>query len=78
MKWDILFGGYDLDEFLNSEDEVKDLKTAEIDFEDGDPIGIVLGLKDGRVIYISSKEINSDGGRQRLLVTTMEGNKSGK
>jgi hypothetical protein len=74
MKWYSLEETYEMEDFLDEEHEFVDLKSVEVIFEDGEVTGLLVELRDKTLVEITSRAVKSSGRRERLYVSTMEGN----
>ncbi len=69
MRWTTLDDlGETLEDFLDKQDEVKNLKAVEFTFDCDNPTGVLIELKDGSLIFVGSTETDDDGNRNPLYV----------
>jgi hypothetical protein len=72
MRWNFLCGD-SLRGFLNEKDEVKNTKSVEVIFDDGESTGVLVELENGDLIHFCSRETEHDGCRKSLSVSTTKG-----
>ncbi len=70
MRWRIVG---DLEDLLDDDDKVENLRDVEITFEEGRPTEAMIILKNGNMIAFNSRHVDVDGNREELCVTTTEG-----
>lgn len=70
MKWYLADVQDDLEEFLCRGENLKNVKDVEIVFDDGIPTGVLVELTDGVLLHFCSRDVNPDGTRERLNVST--------
>lgn len=75
MRWDTCGPG-DLDRFVDQNDEIRNLKSAELCSDDGHITCVVLELEDGTLVSFESRKTREYSGVRMPLLVSINNNES--